>query len=69
MLDEREARQVAQSFELQVIGSLGILLLAKNKQIIHKVQPLLDAMIDTAQYWVNATLYQQVLRQAGEFVE
>jgi len=69
LLDEREARQVAQSLGLQVIGTLGILLLAKNQQIIPQVQPLLDAMIDTAQYWVNSTLYQQVLRQAGEFVD
>lgn len=69
LLDEREARQIAQSFGLQVIGTLGILLLAKNQQIIPQVQPLLDATIDTAQYWVSATLYQQVLRQAGEFVE
>ena len=69
LLDEREARQVAQSFGLQVIGTLGILLLAKNQQIIPQVQPLLDATIDTAQYWVSATLYQQVFRQAGEIVE
>lgn len=69
LLDEREARQVAQSLGLQVMGTLGILLLAKNQQIIPQVQPLLDAMIDTAQYWVSATLYQQVLRQAGEVVE
>ncbi|MFB2898227.1 DUF3368 domain-containing protein [Aerosakkonemataceae cyanobacterium BLCC-F50] len=69
LLDEREARQVAQSLGLQVIGTLGILLLAKNQQIIPQVEPLLDAMIDTAQYWVNPTLYQQVLRQAGEVVE
>ncbi len=69
LLDEREARQVAQSLGLQVIGTLGILLLAKNQQIIPQVQPLLDAMINTAQYWVNSTLYQQVLRQAEEFVE
>jgi len=69
LLDEREARQVAQSLGLQVIGTLGILLLAKNKQIIPQVQPLLDGMIDTAQYWVSATLDQQVLQQAGEFVE
>lgn len=68
-LDEREARRVAQRFRLQVIGTLGILLLAKNQQIIPQVQPLLDAMIDTAQYWVSAALYQQVLRQAGEVIE
>lgn len=69
LLDEREARQIAQSFGLQLIGTLGILLLAKNQQIIPQVQPLLDAMIDTAQYWVSVALYQQVLRQAGEVVE
>lgn len=69
LLDEREARQVAQSLGLQVIGTLGILLLAKNRKTITRVQPLLDAMIDTAQYWVSRPLYEQVLRQAKELVE
>lgn len=69
LLDEREARQVAQSIGLQVMGTLGILLLAKNNQIISQVQPLLNAMIDISQYWVSTTLYQQVLRQAGEVDE
>lgn len=69
MLDEREARLVAQQLGLQVIGTLGILLLAKNQQIIQQVRRLLDAMIDIAQYWVSATLYEQVLKQAGENFE
>lgn len=69
LLDEREARQVAQRLGLQVIGTLGILLLAKDNQVIPQVQPLLDAMMSMAQYWVAATLYQQVLRQAGELAE
>jgi uncharacterized protein len=69
LLDEREARQVSQRFGLQVIGTLGILLLAKQQQIIPQVKPLLDNMIDIAQYWVSATLYQQVLRQARELIE
>lgn len=67
LLDEREARQVARNLSLQVMGTLGIMLLAKNNQLIPQVRPLLDAMIDVAQYWVSATLYEQVLRQAGEF--
>ncbi|MCC5637978.1 DUF3368 domain-containing protein [Nostoc sp. CHAB 5844] len=66
LLDEREARRVAESFGLQVVGTLGILLLAKNREIITQVQPVLDAMIDNAQYWVSRPLYEQVLRQAGE---
>ena len=69
LLDEREARLVAHQLGLQVVGTLGILLLAKNQQIIQQVRPLLDAMIDIAQYWVNATLYEQVLKHAGENVE
>ncbi len=54
---------------MTIVCNAGILLLAKNQQIIPQVQPLLDAMIDSAQYWVSAALYQQVLRQAGEVVE
>jgi predicted nucleic acid-binding protein len=66
LLDEKKARQVAQNLGLQVIGTIGILLLAKSKGIIPKVSPLLDAMIYDARYWVNKPLYQRVLQQAGE---
>ncbi|MEH2269723.1 MAG: DUF3368 domain-containing protein [Nostoc sp.] len=66
LLDEREAHQVSQSLRLQVIGTLGILLLAKNREIITQVQAVLDAMINNAQYWVSRPLYEQVLRQTRE---
>ncbi|PSB04956.1 DUF3368 domain-containing protein [Merismopedia glauca] len=66
LIDEKKARQVAQELGLQVIGTIGILLLAKNKQVIPEISPLLDAMIDIARYWVSKSLYQQVLQQAGE---
>ncbi len=66
LLDEKEARRVAQEFGLQIIGTIGILLLAKKKQVIPQIAPLLDTMIDVAQYWVSKSLYQQVLKQAGE---
>lgn len=66
LLDEQEARKTAQNLGLRVIGSLGVLLLAKNNQIIPQVKPLLDAMMNEAQYWVSYSLYYQVLQQAGE---
>ncbi len=68
LLDEREARQIAQRFGLQVMGTLGILLLAKNNQTIPQVRPILNNMINVAQYWVSKTLYQQVLQIAGEVI-
>lgn len=66
LLDEKRARQVAQNMGLQVIGTIGTLLLAKNKRVIPKVYPLLDAMIDVARYWVSKPLYEEVLQKAKE---
>jgi uncharacterized protein len=66
LLDEREARQIAQRLGLQVMGTLGILLLAKNNQTIPQVRPILDNTMNVAQYWVSAALYAQVLQLAGE---
>ncbi|MEH1788308.1 MAG: DUF3368 domain-containing protein [Nostoc sp.] len=43
--------------------------MAKNRGIITQVKPVLDAMINHAQYWVSRTLYKEVLRQARELVE
>ncbi|PSB26172.1 DUF3368 domain-containing protein [Chlorogloea sp. CCALA 695] len=45
LLDEREAQQVAHKLGLQVMGTLGILLLAKNNQTIPQVRPILDHMM------------------------
>lgn len=66
LLDEKRARQVAQNLELQVVGTINILLLAKNKKVITKVSPLLDDIIYNARYWINKSLYEKVLEQAGE---
>jgi predicted nucleic acid-binding protein len=66
LLDEKSARQIAKNFNLQIIGTLGILVLAKQNQIIPQVKPLLDEMIIHARYWVNASLYQQILQQVKE---
>ena len=48
LLDEQEARRVAQDLGLEVMGTLGILLLAKENQVILEVRSLLDAMIRDA---------------------
>jgi len=66
LLDEKRARQVAQNLGLQVIGTIGILLLAKSREIIAEVSRLLDAMIYDARYWVSKSLYKMVLQQPGE---
>ncbi|TVR07853.1 MAG: DUF3368 domain-containing protein [Phormidium sp. GEM2.Bin31] len=66
ILDEKRARKVAQELGLNVIGTLGILILAKRNRIIPQVKPLLDAMMTEAQYWVNESLYHSVLQAVSE---
>ena len=44
LLDERRGRAFAEAHGVRVIGSLGVIVLAKNKGLVHKVAPLIDAM-------------------------
>jgi Domain of unknown function (DUF3368) len=47
-------------------GALGVLLTAKQRQLIVAVRPLMDALITQAGFWVSEELYQRVLYQVCE---
>lgn len=65
LMDEIRGRTIAQGLGLKVIGTVGILLLAKDEGLIAEVRPLLDAL--TAQrFRISEFVYRQALRQAGE---
>jgi predicted nucleic acid-binding protein len=40
--------------------------MAKQRQLITAVRPLMDGLIAQAGFWVSDELYQRVLQQAGE---
>jgi predicted nucleic acid-binding protein len=65
ILDDRPARRLAQSLGLTVIGTLGILLAAKQRQLIATVQPSLDALLQH-DFRISQRLYEQVLLDAQE---
>jgi len=48
------------------VGLLGVFLQAKAKKLIPVVKPLIDELIVKASFRVNAQLYEQVLKVAGE---
>jgi len=48
-----------------VTGTVGLLLVAKNRGYIAVVRPLLDELIRQG-FWISPALYQTALRQAGE---
>ena len=65
LMDEIRGRTIAQGLGLKVIGTLGILLLAKEEGLVPEVRPLLDALM-TQRFRISDFVYRQVLRQAGE---
>jgi predicted nucleic acid-binding protein len=64
-LDDLRARQLAEAMGLKVVGTLGILLHAKNADLVSIVQPLIDAVIAQG-FRLSPDLYRDVLELAGE---
>jgi predicted nucleic acid-binding protein len=65
ILDDRPARRLAQALGLKVVGTLGILLVAKRRGLIERVRPLLDALAAQS-FFMSAQLYRELLDLAAE---
>lgn len=66
LMDERRGRALAAKYELNVIGLLGVLLQAKQKNFIPAIKPLIDQLIDQADFRISNQLYATVIQNAGE---
>jgi predicted nucleic acid-binding protein len=64
-MDDVRARQLAQAIGLQVTGTLGILLRAKQSGLLPAVKPLVDDVIAQG-FRLSPELYRDVLGLAGE---
>ena len=65
ILDEKKARKVAQANSQPVIGTIGILQVAKNKGLISDMKTQLDGLIANG-IWIDRRLYQATLQGNGE---
>ena len=66
LVDERRARQLAIYLELNVVGLLDVLQVAKQRQLVTSVKPVLDDLISHARFRLSHRLYQRTLLSAGE---
>ena len=66
IMDEMEGRTVAKAIGLNVIGLLGLLIIAKRKNIVEEVKPIMDDLKEKAGFWIGNNLYESVLIKAGE---
>jgi hypothetical protein len=65
VLDERRARRIARDLGLQVIGSAGLLIAAKDRNLITEVEPLLTRLRASG-LRLSDQLFDQVLEAANE---
>jgi len=66
LIDERQARKLAQYLELNVVGLLDVLQAAKQRQLIPSIKPVLDDLLTRARFRLSRKLYQRTLHTAGE---
>jgi len=65
-IDEADGRKAATRLGLKIVGTVGILLRAKEQQLIEKVEPYLRALRTEARFWLSDDLYNHALFLAGE---
>ncbi len=65
ILDDLNARRVAEKLEINITGTLGILLLAKEKKLIKSIKPLMEELMKGG-FRISDELYENMLDLAGE---
>lgn len=66
LLDEKDARRVAQSLTQPVLGTIGVLLWARQKALIPSLREQLDALQSIGSFRLGAALRSAVLRRVAE---
>lgn len=65
LLDDRDARRLATALGLRVAGTLGVLLLAKERGVLSTVKPTIEALAAT-DFHLAPWLIDDALVTAGE---
>lgn len=66
LLDEQEAREIANIYGLKKTGVIGILVRAKLMKKINSLKEVLEELKEKANFRISDNLYQQVLKGVGE---
>ncbi len=66
LIDEATGRHVALRLGLAPLGTLGILLRAKNQGLCGEIRPLLTVLQDELRFFISPALRTEVLNLAGE---
>jgi len=65
LIDDAKARKYAKMLDIEVIGTLGLLKMAKTHGIIISVREVISKMLDEG-YYINGKLIKSLLIDVGE---
>jgi len=65
LIDEKKGRNAAKALGLEIRGTLGLFVEAKNKSIIRSVKDCIDKLLEVG-YYLDYELIEEVLRKADE---
>ena len=66
LLDETEARSVAELYSLPKTGVIGILMRAREAGKVQSLRTELEKLREQGGFWIDEELYRQVLSAVGE---
>lgn len=66
IVDERSARNLAETMGLRVTGVVGVLLESKSRGLLDAIKPTLDALSVNAGFYLSRRFYEATLGAAGE---
>ncbi len=65
LIDDKKARKIAENFEINCIGTLGLLMIAKDKGLIEELKPIFTSFIANKRFY-SIDLLNNILEQKNE---
>lgn len=65
LIDDKAGRQVAKKMKINIMGTMGILIVAKKRGLIENVTKIITEMREKG-YWVSDSIIETTKRLAGE---
>lgn len=65
IIDERKGRRIAAEFKINIIGTLGLIIKARQKNLINSVEEILEKL-ERADFRISQSLKIEILKMFGE---
>jgi predicted nucleic acid-binding protein len=65
ILDDFKARKIAENLGIEITGTIGVLIIAKKRGIIHSIKPFLEK-IRATNFRLSEAIEKQALIEADE---